>query len=66
MTIIYDIYYSRITMNELVMYIAKQARQQKYNDYNGVTVTQQVIKILKSIVKYGVDEIQIRSLINGD
>jgi hypothetical protein len=52
MTIIYDIDYSRITMNELVMYITKQAREQKYNDYNGVAVTQQVIKILKSIVKY--------------
>jgi hypothetical protein len=52
MTIIYDIDYSRITMNELVMYIAKQAREQKYNDYNGVAVTQHVIKTLKSIVKY--------------
>ena len=52
MTIIYDIDYSSITMNELVKYIAKQAREQKYNDYNGVAVTQQVIKILKSMVKY--------------
>ena len=52
MTIIYDIDYSNITMNELVQYIAKQAREQKYNDYNGVAVTQHVIKTLKSIVKY--------------
>jgi hypothetical protein len=51
-SIIYDIDYSNITMNELVQYIAKQAREQKYNDYNGVAVTQHVIKTLKSIVKY--------------
>jgi hypothetical protein len=52
MTIIYDIDYSQITMNELVRYIAKQAREQKYNDYKGVKITQQVITNLKSIVKY--------------
>lgn len=52
MTIIYDIDYSRITMNELVQYIAKQAREQKYNDFNGVRITQQVVAKLKSIVKY--------------
>ena len=52
MTIIYDIDYSRITMNELVKYIAKQAREQKYNDYTGVAITHQVIANLKSIVKY--------------
>jgi len=49
--IICDIDYSRITMNELVKYIAKQAREQKYNDYDGVDITQQVITNLKSIVK---------------
>lgn len=52
MTIIYDIDYSSITMNELVKYIAKQAREQKYNDYNGVAITQLVISNLRSIVKY--------------
>jgi hypothetical protein len=52
MTIIYDMDYSRITMNELVKYIAKQAREQKYNDYTGVAITQQVITKLRSIVKY--------------
>jgi hypothetical protein len=51
MTIIYDIDYSSITMNELVKYISKQAREQKYNDYNGVLITQQVITNLRSIVK---------------
>jgi hypothetical protein len=51
MSIIYDIDHSIITMNELVKYVSKLAREQKYNDYNGVAVTQQVIKILKSIVK---------------
>jgi hypothetical protein len=51
-TIIYDIDYSTITMNELVKYIAKQAREQKYNDYKGVAITQQVITKLRSIVKY--------------
>jgi hypothetical protein len=51
MTIIYDIDYSSITMNELVKYIAKQAREQKYNDYHGVLITQQVITNLRSIVK---------------
>jgi hypothetical protein len=52
MTIIYDLDYSRITMNELVKYVSKIAREQKYNDYNGVSVTQQVITNLRSIVKY--------------
>jgi 5-bromo-4-chloroindolyl phosphate hydrolysis protein len=52
MNIIYDIDYSRISMNELVKYITKQAREQKYNDYNGVATTQQVISNLRSIVKY--------------
>ncbi len=52
MTIIYDIDYSSITMNELVQYIAKQAREQKYNDYNGVRITQQVVAKLRAIVKY--------------
>lgn len=52
MTIIYDIDYSSITMNELVKYISKQAREQKYNDFNGVRITQQVVAKLKSIVKY--------------
>ena len=52
MKIIDDIDYSRITMNELVQYIAKQAREQKYNDYNGVAITQQVVTNLRSIVKY--------------
>lgn len=52
MTIIYDLDYSRITMNELVKYVSKIAREQKYNDYNGVAVTQQVITNLRSIVKY--------------
>lgn len=52
MTIILDIDYSTITMNELVKYIAKQAREQKYNDYKGVAITQQVITNLRSIVKY--------------
>jgi hypothetical protein len=52
MNIIYDIDYSNITMNELVQYIAKQAREQKYNDFNGVRITQQVVAKLKSIVKY--------------
>jgi hypothetical protein len=52
MTIIYDIDYSSITMNELVKYIAKQAREQKYNDYNGVRITQQVVANLRTIVKY--------------
>ena len=51
MTIIYDIDYSRITMNELVQYFAKQAREQKYNDYKGVKITQEVVTNLKSIVK---------------
>jgi hypothetical protein len=52
MTIIYDIDYSRITMNELVKYIAKQVREQKYNDYEGVPITQQVVANLRSIIKY--------------
>jgi hypothetical protein len=52
MTIVYDIDHSRITMNELVKYISKLAREQKYNDYNGVVITQQVISNLRSIVKY--------------
>lgn len=51
MSIIYDIDHSRITMNELVKYVSKLAREQRYNDYNGVAVTQQVIENLKSIVK---------------
>lgn len=52
MTIIYDIDYSSITMNELVKYIAKQAREQKYNDYEGVAITEQVVTNLRSIIKY--------------
>ncbi len=52
MKIIDDIDYSRITINELVQYIAKQAREQKYNDYKGVAITQQVVTKLRSIVKY--------------
>lgn len=51
-TIIYDIDYSSITMTELVKYIAKLAREQKYNDYNGVVITQQIITNLRSIVKH--------------
>jgi hypothetical protein len=52
MKIIDDIDYSRITMNELVKYITKKAREQKYNDYKGVSVSKKVISLLKSIVKY--------------
>jgi hypothetical protein len=51
MSIIYDIDHSRIAMNELVQYISKLAREQKYNDYNGLQITQKVIENLKSIVK---------------
>ncbi len=51
MSIIYDIDHSRITMDEFVKYVSKLAREQRYNDYNGVAVTQQVIENLKSIVK---------------
>jgi hypothetical protein len=51
MSIIYDIDHSRITMKELVKYISNLAREQKYNDYNGVQITQKVIENLKSIVK---------------
>jgi hypothetical protein len=52
MTIIYDIDHSRITMNELVKYVSKLVREQKYYDYNGVVITQQVISNLRSIVKH--------------
>lgn len=51
MSIIYDIDHSRITMKQLVKYISNLAREQKYNDYNGVQITQKVIENLKSIVK---------------
>nr|WP_298657133.1 hypothetical protein [uncultured Flavobacterium sp.] len=51
MSIIYDIDHSRITMKELVKYISNLAREQKYNDYNGVQITQKVITSLRSIVK---------------
>ena len=51
MSIIYDIDHSRITMKELVKYISNLAREQKYNDYNGVQITQRVITNLRSIVK---------------
>ena len=50
MTIIYDLDYSRITMNELVQYISKQAREQKYTDYSGVAITKQVVANLKAII----------------
>ena len=52
MTIIYDIDYSRITMNDFIKYIAKKAREQKYNDYNGVGIIQIVVTKLKAIVKH--------------
>jgi len=52
MSIIYDIDHTRIIMNELVKYVSKLAREQKYNDYNGVEITQRIIENLKSIVKY--------------
>ncbi len=52
MTIIYDIDHSRITMNELVKYVSKLVCEQKYYDYNGVVITQQVISNLRSIVKH--------------
>lgn len=52
MAIIYEIDYSRIAKNELVKYIAKQAGDQKYNVYKGVSITHQVIAKLKSIVKH--------------
>jgi hypothetical protein len=51
MSIIFDIDHSRITMNELVKYMSKKTREQKYNDYNGVVITQQVIENLRSIIK---------------
>ncbi len=51
-TIIYDIDYSSITMTELVKYIANLAREQKYNDYNGVVITKQIITNLRSIIKH--------------
>ncbi len=51
MSIIYDIDHSRITMKELIQYISNLAREQKYNDYNGVQITQKVITNLRSIVK---------------
>ena len=51
MSIIFDIDHSRITMNELVKYMSKKTREQKYIDYSGVVITQQIIENLKSIVK---------------
>lgn len=45
-TIIDNIDYSQITMNELVKYLVKQEREQKHNDYNGVVIKQQVVVAL--------------------
>jgi hypothetical protein len=48
--IIMDINHSNIEMIELVNYISKQNKQQKYNDYVGVPITSENISKLKSII----------------
>jgi hypothetical protein len=49
--IIYDIDSSKTTMIELVRYIGKQNKEQKYNDYNGVQITSLTISKLKNFIK---------------
>lgn len=41
---------SNIQMSELVMYIGKQRKEQKYNDYKGVPITPEHIDALKAII----------------
>ena len=50
MKIISDINHSKIEMTVLVDYIAKQNKAQKYNDYDGVPITADIITILKSMI----------------
>ena len=48
--IIMDINFSNIKMNDLVNYIGKQNKEQKYNDYSGVPITLDTISKLKSMI----------------
>ena len=48
--IISDINRSNIEMNVLVNYIGKQRKEQKYNDYDGVQITSEIISKLKGMI----------------
>nr|WP_315172328.1 hypothetical protein [uncultured Flavobacterium sp.] len=49
--IIYGINRSKVPMLQLVNYIGKQNKEQKYLDYDGVSITSFVVTKLKAIVK---------------
>ncbi len=49
--IIYGINHSKVPMLQLVDYIGKQNKEQKYLDYEGVAITSLVVSKLKTIVK---------------
>jgi len=49
--IIYGINRSKVPMLQLVNYIGKQNKEQKYLDYDGVAITSLVVSKLKTIVK---------------
>lgn len=51
MKIIYGINRSKVPMLQLVNYIGKQNKEQKYLDYDGVAITSLVVSKLKTIVK---------------
>lgn len=50
MAVIYDINFSKIPMGDLVRYIGKQRKEQKYNDYQGVAITSDTISKLKAMI----------------
>jgi hypothetical protein len=50
MAIITDLDHSKVSIKELVAYIGHQRKQQKYNDYTGVSITPERVNLLKNII----------------
>ncbi|MFY0482444.1 hypothetical protein ACI6PS_07535 [Flavobacterium sp. PLA-1-15] len=50
MMVIHDFNCSKIRVKDLVLYIGKQRKEQVYNDYKGVSITQTLVNRLKNMV----------------
>jgi hypothetical protein len=50
MVIIDGLNRSKVSMKELVTYISYQRKQQKYNDYTGVSITPERVNLLKNMI----------------
>ena len=50
MRVINDIDHSQIPMGDLVKYVVRQIKEQKYNDYRGVQITDVDVSKLRSMI----------------